>query len=326
MDPTSLVQQWRQWNQDGFFPGPQETEESFIKRIEYCQRLDSHLTYAADSSFSADSPRTTLCHWGREAFELTQSLYGIAPSWVPVIFDDSHLAPWHGGCAWIFQMAPDEPVASLLQVRSRFQTASTYIGLLRREELVAHELAHVSRMSYDSPRFEEFFAYASSHSHWRRWWGPIVQSSRESLIFIASLGVMTATDLASLVWPSPLLTVFAWGAKGIVLLLLFTAITRLMWRHAILKQCEQHLLPLYPTSLQARHLMYRLTDDEIIAFSRWHSLHIATWIQTQSTLSFRWRFLSSLYPPFVQERKEWIKPFSAKAGEVPCEVMHEGIQ
>ena len=89
-----------------------------------------------------------------EASFKTKELYGIQPTWTPLFFNNYQLAPWHGGCAWIFQLTENAPTAALLQLRAPFRHQPTYLNLYRRDELIAHELSHVGRMMYQEPQFE----------------------------------------------------------------------------------------------------------------------------------------------------------------------------
>ena len=94
-----------------------------------------------------------------------------------MIFSNERLAPWHGGCAWIFQFAEGLPTAALIQLRQVFSRQPTFLGIYHRDELLTHELVHVGRMKFEEPRFEELFAYETSTSAFRRWFGPLIQAS-----------------------------------------------------------------------------------------------------------------------------------------------------
>lgn len=291
-EESLLIQQWEEWNAQGFIPGPDETEKAFQERIAFCQSLRQHLEQTTGDSLpfeiNGDQSQEIL----KEALPFTQQLYGIQPQWVPLFFSNHQLAPWHGGCAWIFQLHENSPTSAFLQLRARFRDTSNFLGIYQRRELIAHELAHVGRMLYQEPQFEEFFAYQSSPSPWRRWLGPIVQSSRESFFFILLLGAVILTDLA-LLSIGPKMIALAWWVRLLPLALIGLAVGRLMYRHRVLKRCLQKLEGLY-SPVQAKHLLYRLRDGEIKQFSRYSPSEIQEFIQQAAQNSFRWRFLKAI--------------------------------
>lgn len=270
------------WNQEGLFPGPGETEEDFVKRVKFCQDLETELV----NQFGAELPFLLSDQASNEikqaSLSITQKLYGMAPAWVPVFFSNHQLAPWHGGCAWIFKILAESPTAAFLQLRACFRHKKTFLGLYHREELIPHELAHVGRMMYDEPQFEELLAYRSSFSPWRRFLGPIVQSSRESLFFIALLVFVVLSNLTGM---SAWITLIPVGLVAL-------AFCRLMYRRIIYDRCLNRLKMLCD---EPDHLIYRLTDEEINRFSRLPPEKIKEFIQNEALKSYRWKFLASIY-------------------------------
>lgn len=288
--------QWREWNAQGFIPGPEESENAFQERVVFCQNLIENLKQVgAELPFEVqdDSSKKMI----EEALPFTQKLYGIQPQWVPLFFSNHQLAPWHGGCAWIFQFNDQTPTAAFLQLRAHFRHSLNLLGIYQRRELIAHELAHVGRMLYQEPQFEEIFAYQSSPSRWRRWLGPIVQSSKESLFFILLLGLVLMTDLA-LLSGGPQMAFLAWGVKLLPFIVIALALGRLIIRHRTLQRCLQNLEVLYSPE-NAQHLLYRLRDHEIKQLSRVSPLEIQKFMHEAAQHSFRWHFLKILYPSFT---------------------------
>lgn len=286
---------WAEWNRLGLFPGPGEEEEAFHQRVAFCQDLRTHLKEAVDSQLPFEEEESQSAQILEKAFSSTQSLYGIAPGWVPLFFGNYRLAPWHGGCAWIFQLDSEAPTSAFLQLRNKFRESPTLFKIYHRDELVAHELSHVGRMLYQEPQFEEFFAYNSSPSRWRRWLGPIFESSKESFLFMVLLSFVILFDFALLSMDAQM-TTWIWGMKLFPAALIGWAMGRLTYRHHTLSQCLDKLKEFIPEG-KAEHLLYRLRDSEIKLFSSIPKDKILEWIDQQSTDSFRWRFLKSLYPP-----------------------------
>lgn len=286
-------EKWREWNRLGLIPGPDETEAALAERAAFCQNLEQHLVQKVGAELPFDLKDQSFKVLLEEVFPLTEELYGISPQWVPLFFSNHHLAPWHGGCAWIFQLDEESPTSAFLQLRARFRTSDSFLGIYHRKELIAHELAHVGRMLYQEPQFEEFFAYQSSQSKWRRWLGPIVQSSRESLFFILLLAIVIMADFATLSL-GPNMAMLAWWIKLVPVVVVFLGLGRLFLRHRQIKKCLLKLKTLFDTAT-AHHLLYRLRDHEIKQFSKNTPSQIKNFIEESSNNSFRWQFLKNIY-------------------------------
>lgn len=293
MTIASSKSQLQKWNEQALIPGPEETEEKFKERALFCFNLKTYLSQnVAELPFHmTDQASTSIL---QTADTKLASLYGISPNWVPLFLNNYQLAPWHGGCAWIFQLDEKTPTSAFLQLRAQFRHQTAYLGLYHRDELIAHELAHVGRMMYQEPKFEEILAYKTSESKWRRWLGPIVQSSKESLAFILLLGLIIMAHLALLSLNQPITYVWTFGLEMVLTGVILLGIGRLTWRHWQFDRCVQKLAAIYSDPQVAQHVTYRLTDWEIIYFSSASEENIRTFIESQN--SFRWQFLQAVYP------------------------------
>src|SRR5438128_8754164 len=87
-------------NKMGLIPGPEEYEEDFLKRIDYCLHLKDKM--ASEDNLELPSEMQTIPKdLADEMSKITLPLFDIAPNWIPVIYSNQKLTPWHGGCAWI---------------------------------------------------------------------------------------------------------------------------------------------------------------------------------------------------------------------------------
>lgn len=258
----------------GFIPGPNETEQEFLTRVNYCLSLRHHLPQAA--VIRLEDQQTCL----QEASSITLPLYGLHPQWVPILFANHKLAPWHGGCAWIFQMDESLPLGAFLQLRKPFLTTQRYLGLYDRNELVAHELCHVARMAFEEPIYEEHLAYRSSGPKWRRWLGPIIRNSVESMLFfLALLFVFAGYLFALLVDPT------SWAYVPYFYLLpaslALCALARLTLEHRALDATSRKLKDLVGN--KADQMLLWLTDKEINSFSRLSKEQIRAYLLADPT-------------------------------------------
>lgn len=286
-----MTKKYLEWNAAGLIPGPEETEDEYVNRVHYCLNLIQELNSQKDTHF----PFEVSDHKSRMILEKsltkTESLYGIAPDWVPLFFSNYQLSPWQGGCAWIFQLAEETPTAAFLQLRAHFLLNEKYLGLYDREELIEHELSHVGRMMYKEPQFEEILAYRSSSKWWRRWFGPIVQSSKESLFFILLMGFIILADLALISLDGEKIYQLLFWLKLIPFGVIILGLIRLGRRQFIFNKALKKLTVLFKD--QGQKILYRLTDKEIKLMACSLSNHIAQYIQEQK--SFRWDFLKNCY-------------------------------
>jgi hypothetical protein len=128
----------------GLIPGPEESEEAFLERVERALVLES-------------------AHW-QEASLSTKALFGFAIDWVAVTFSSQNLSWWEGGATFI-------DAGAHIVLRPAFAKGSCLGTSL--EEVLAHEAVHAARMRFDEPKFEEMLAYATSKKRWKRCLGPL---------------------------------------------------------------------------------------------------------------------------------------------------------
>ncbi len=177
-----------EFGNDGFIPGPFEDETIFLERVRYCRQLRKELGFEEVSLEILN-----------DAFNTTRSLFGISPSWIPVSFSNVQLPFWVGGCAWIFQQTEQSPVGAFIQLRRALKNSSSYL-FYRRKELLAHELAHVGRMAFEEPKYEEVIAYRSSPTQFRKFLGPLFSGSSDMMMFMILAVFIFLVDIGALWW------------------------------------------------------------------------------------------------------------------------------
>lgn len=285
-----------EYSRQALIPGLHEAEEEFIQRVNYCFELKDKLRLLLEKEFafapSDDQSQEAL----EEAYPTSESLFAIRADWLPLYFSNQHLAPWHGGCAWIFQMDEASPIAALMQLRSHFRTSGRYLGIYRRDELIAHELAHVGRMKFEEPVFEELLAYRTSPSAFRRWFGPMVASSKETLLFVIVIGTIFALDLLTILSNQPALYHQLLWVKLLPFLLIFAGLARLWWRQRLFSACLGKLERLLSDRKKANELIYRLSDEQISDFARRSPKAIRDYIEENKDKSLHFRLLRLIMP------------------------------
>lgn len=285
-----------EYNHAGLIPGPEETEQAFSARASYCLDLKAQIPHMLDHELpfgpeEVHSSEEIL----KEGCEKADHLYDIYPTWVPLFFSNYKLSFWHGGCAWIFQQKQDSPTSAFFQLRHKFRTSKKYLGIYDRNELISHELSHVGRMLFEEPKFEEILAYGSSTSSFRRFFGPIVQSSYESTIFVLVLFFIIAMDFFSLFDGYSDLLHISFIGRLILLGMIVYGLARLCWRQRQFKACQSNLRKTLFDMHKADAVAYRLTDKEMIAFGRLLPDEIKRYAEEQKTKNLRWKTIYEAY-------------------------------
>lgn len=291
----NITKEILQYNKLGIIPGPVETLDKYLERAKYCLALKQNFEgkMAEETPFTLQNQASEAVI--KEAFPLTQKLYDIKPDWIPVFFSNYKLSFWHGGCAWIFQESDQAPTSAFFQLRTAFKNKNTYLGLYKRTELLSHEFSHVGRMMFDEVQFEEILAFRSDASWFRRYLGPIMQSSWESALFVLILFILLLLDLSMAnILSASLYTQMMW-LKLVPFGMILYALGRLVLRQNRFKKCLKKLITICNNESKANAVIYRLTDREITLFSQWSVDKIRKYADDNKFGSLRWVLISQLY-------------------------------
>lgn len=156
MDDCELLAYFRR----GLIPGPQESEEAFIERVQEAVVQD-HLAW-------------------QEVASTTLSTLGFAVDWVPLLYSSQGLSWWEGAVTWIGNDSLPQ-----IQLRPVFQKSS-FLGY-HQEDILTHEAVHAARMCFEEPKFEEMLAYQTARHGWKRLIGPAFQRSWDPIVLLCSL-------------------------------------------------------------------------------------------------------------------------------------------
>ncbi|MBS0636711.1 MAG: hypothetical protein JSS12_04310 [Verrucomicrobia bacterium] len=197
-------------------------------------------------------------------------MYDIHASWVDVEYSTEGLQPWEAGCMWY-----SDNSYPTIQLNPHFRDNERYLKIYHKDEILSHEYVHAARSVLNSSRFEEIFAFYTSKSPFRTYLGPIFEKPWESMAFV---GVLFISVVTLYFWP-----------VVVAALALFIRLNYRWWKWL---SCKRHLDALLKKS--SLPLMVRLTDEEVLLFSKLSPEAIASWIKVQG-LNFRWQLLSAAY-------------------------------
>jgi len=281
-------------NQQGLIPGPDESESAFCQRVAQAKSLSLETDPSLGKPCLLQELYPSSASGKNQAF-ITQQLFDIFPSWVPVFFSNYQLFPWQGGCAWFYQLSEEGPMEACFQLRKQFANSARYLGIYSRDELIAHESVHIGRMLFEEPKFEEILAYRTATSAFRRWFSPIVQSSKESLLFVLVLLLTMLLEFFFLLYEISDTMHLILGLKSLLVMGVALGVARLWKRQRQFKKCLEVVEKAVHEKQKALAVVYRLTDQEIINFSHFSSAQIKEYIESQRTQSLRWRVISLAY-------------------------------
>src|SRR5579872_7343025 len=120
-----------EFNRTGFIPGPDETEEKYLKRIESTKAAYLKLGVAAIPS----------SHWEWVEKKILDG-FDFVPRSLPAFYSNRSLAPWQGAAAWVER---DQILA--IQLREAFKKGS-FLKIYSRSEILAHEAVHAARSAF----------------------------------------------------------------------------------------------------------------------------------------------------------------------------------
>ena len=241
-------------NKIGLIPGPGEDEGSFRERVERTMGRLKGGEWIPDA------------HW-QWVREFLGELFDVKPLYIGAFYSNQGLAPWQGAASWI----KGRDLVSV-QLRKGLKKGS-YLGMYRREEILAHEAVHAARSGFDEGRYEEFFAYMTSEKGWRRVLGPIVRRPWEVWPLFGAMA-------AGAFWPGAYLGAIGWRMGGFV---------RLIRGHRVLRKAGEAIRGEVGDRKRARAVLFRLTDQEIEALAKGKRL------KEMAQNDLRWKVIQSYW-------------------------------
>jgi hypothetical protein len=253
-------------NRLGFIPTPWEDQKSFLERVNAWQN-------SFESSFPIENDLK------KEISAKLASLFDIFPEWIQGFYGNQDLSFFQAAATWEIESGIPFP---LVQLRKGLKKGA-YFKVYDRKEILAHEMTHAPRLLFASKRFEEKFAYLTSSHPWRRWLGPLFNSSKEVysfafLCFIPFIYAFFSLPLFYLSWS-----------------VLFIPLHRLYRLHTQFDSCLKKLKSFPGLKEKALAVMYRLTDEEIKYFAEKSIEEIKTYIENEKTRSLRWQMIHCAY-------------------------------
>ncbi len=223
----------------------------------------------------------------RQSTQPTLTRYGCQADWVPGFFVNPSFSWLFGGCAYYFY--PE--MFALMIVRRTFARHRKWF-IYDRQEILAHEMCHVDRLCYLSSAYEERFAYRISESGFRRRFGGVFESPRDSFLLLGStLALLAAQVVRTMFWWGLPIWPFWLGIAGVFGFLA----GRDRIRHRTLRRAENNLAQVKPKAwLDA--ILFRCTDREVEELARLKDQpDCRLWLERKVEGELRWRVIADRF-------------------------------
>ena len=193
----------RKFDRHGLFPAPGEDCKAFAARL---TRLAAALEELESSLQNADVEPCAGIKLQKdavipaditgEALDKTVQLYDVKPDWVPGFFANESFGSLWGGCA----LSDPESNLVLFIIRKTFRKKRKFL-VYDRQELMAHELTHAAHQSIDELKYEEYFAYRTSRSRLRNFFGGCFIYKFDAMCFLLPILLLPVVQLGNVLTP-----------------------------------------------------------------------------------------------------------------------------
>ena len=246
----------------GWIPGPDESEEAFVKRINKGSRIQ-----------------------GKNVSDYSETL-ALSPDWIPLNYSNKKLLPWQGAVMWVSKDAEGIQFPSI-QLRKGF-LKGRFWGT-EKGEVLMHETVHAVRVMFSEPRFEEILAYYHSPKKWRGYLAPLFRTPGQALFFLSMVLISIGFQFGSLFFiEHHLLPIVQWVSL-LPLLDLALRFSALIRDRRIFKKCLRKLSHIFSDSKRAFAIALRLKDSEIEEFAVEPIEKLLNRIEKKVPQSLRWR-------------------------------------
>jgi len=273
------------FHEEGFVPGPNETEKAFLKRIETTKLFfENPHNYLKDNGlfdFFDQKASSAYLDWVKIRLK---ELFDVNPKYFCYFFKNKKLSFFQAAATWIIEK-PDFRLP-IVQLKTQLKK-KRYLLFYSIDEILLHEAVHAARINFDEPNSEEYFAFSGSSSLIRRTLGPVIKNSKEVWVFFSLIGLGYVS-----------LLLFPGAAVGAFLLAIMWAslgLFRLFFIRNNLYRAYRKLLKIASSRKLARYILFRLTDREIKFFAKKSFKEMIEYIQSEATSSLRWRVIKLKY-------------------------------
>lgn len=283
-------------NKEGFIPGPQESENDFLKRIELSKKLIENPKlffneHKQENIFELDD-KVLKPRWNWTRAHLL-NLFDVSCHDLALYYSDKGLNFFQAAATWILPINKNIKIP-ILQFRKVLQK-KPYLFIYTLDEILAHEAVHSIRVAFNENKTEEIFSYMTATSYFRKIFGPIVRNNKEVMIFLSLIG---GYFFSQMFWFTFSLSFFSFAAIFFgfaTLSISLYGLIRLFFVRRVLNKSFRKLKKVLKSKKLARAVLFRLTDMEIYQISRMKKEKICEFFKKSKDLSIRFKMIYLAY-------------------------------
>ncbi|MEA2011967.1 MAG: hypothetical protein U9O87_02620 [Verrucomicrobiota bacterium] len=277
----------------GFIMGEKESLGDFVKRLNCLKKNmeEMNKSLKAEGFFEIEGSRFSLdsqipSKLFKTPAQKTEELYRFSIDWVPGFFVNPSFGWLFGGCAFYF--FPD--FFALFIIRKSFQNKERWL-IYSRDELLAHELCHIARIGMKKRKFEEYFAYQTSSSSFRKAVGSVFQTAGDTYLILLSTMLLLGAQISKVFIGLPVPVWLFW-------IFVFLCISRLALRYRKIKKTISSATENLKKTFENNTLpvLFRCTEKEIDALSKMLKKDSVTnWVNNKMQNSIKWKIIKKRF-------------------------------
>ncbi len=293
------IETFVKFDENGLLIGPHESIGDYVKRLKILSNNIDEFNDELAEKKSIELLNLSFCKESiipgemfDEANKRIQRLYDIKIDWVPGFFSNQKMGLLFAGCA-IYSF---EDFFAMFIVRNAFRQKEKWL-IYSRTELIAHELCHIAHIGFDVKDYEEYFAYQTAPSLFRRLIGGGLRSTSDTYMILTAVGLLFLAQIINVSFRSPMEwhtfpMPFVIGLTSATLLFISGRYAYSLYLFAKAKRSLsmsfdiQHVIP----------ILFRCSLEEIRKIARINNMEfMKNWIEGKKENGIRWQILIRKY-------------------------------
>jgi len=297
------IEKYIELDKKGYIPAPDETVEQFEKRVSAIKKLKEDVeSQIAEKGFyqiedlKYDKEELIPIDVLLECQNQSKDKYSFIMDYPPSFFSSSGMLFYHGGGAITFEdedgIYLKDGLFTIFQLRKHFLKNIKY-WIYSRNEIISHEVCHVARGPFKAVNYEEYFAYMTSSSGFRKWFGPALWRGIDmTILMLMLLIIFCAQGYVFYTQSNNLIYFGSWAPFS--LYLAYLAMRSYSSRSKI-NRLREKIKSTYSNCLETvDSILFRMTDQEIIEGSA--SSNLEKFIEEKNDL--RWQIIKARFINF----------------------------
>lgn len=292
---TSKIDDLVVLDSQGYFPAPEEGREAFLARVSALQKfkIDVQKELQDTGKYQIEG-----LIYNKEEIVGEKDLlacqnqskdkYQFQLNYVPAFFSSVGLNFLFGGMAICFEDTENKykkgEMFSIFQLRKSFRENEKFL-IYTRNEIISHECCHVARAPFKALEYEEFFAYQTSDSAFRRIVSPMLWRGSDMVVLMLLLLVVFSAQIYGTFVSHDFLMYF-YGWVPFFTYLSFLTIRSYLSRKSF-AQLKNKLTKFCTLPALVDAVLFRMTDQEIREATKASSLE--DYLSTKKDL--RWQII-----------------------------------